>query len=408
VERRSHRSGLRRVVVALLVLLCASSLLLDAAVSARQAEPPDTLEPGASCATSECHATVAQARPHWDEMAQECRSCHVQRGSQHAFSVAPTPRLCAECHEDLIEHIESSENIHDPAEEDCLDCHDPHASRSGALLLASNVAELCEECHDDVVGEIQESEHPHDPAEEDCTDCHDPHAGPYERMLHAEGRELCGECHDDVVEIAEDSEVDHGAVLEGDECLHCHSPHAGRAEPNLKEPVTELCLSCHGEPVESDGGKLASIGHLDDPNAVWHEAVENETCAGCHLPHGSDHPRLLSQNFPSRLYAPFAVESYELCFSCHEPELVTEERSLTATGFRDGDLNLHFVHVNKKKRGRTCRMCHDVHAARGELLIRERTRYGKWEMPIRFEKEATGGSCHPGCHLNRGYDRDKR
>jgi hypothetical protein len=27
-------------------------------------------------------------------------------------------------------------------------------------------------------------------------------------------------------------------------------------------------------------------------------------------------------------------------------------------------------------------------------------------MPIHFEKNETGGSCHPGCHAIKPYDRD--
>jgi predicted CXXCH cytochrome family protein len=358
--------------------------------------------------TSECHAGVTTGRPHWIEIEQECRSCHVQRKAEHDFTVAATPGLCAQCHEDLVEGIRDSENVHDPAAEDCLDCHDPHASRSRGLLVAESLPELCGECHDDVVEEIQQSEQVHDPAEEDCTDCHNPHAGPYPRMLPAEGRELCAECHDDVVEIAEESEVDHGATLQGDECVHCHSPHAGRAEPTLREPVTDLCLGCHDRHVESQGKQLANIGSLLETKPVWHEPVETRGCTECHLPHGSENFRLLREPFPSRLYARFDVDSYRLCFSCHESILATEQWDWRATSFRDGDLNLHFVHVNKEKRGRTCGLCHDVHAAGNALLIRDRTRYGKWNMPIRFEQSETGGSCTPGCHVRRSYDRAKR
>ena len=68
----------------------------------------------------------------------------------------------------------------------------------------------------------------------------------------------------------------------------------------------------------------------------------------------------LRRPFPERFYASFDIASYGLCFECHEEALVTEERTTELTNFRNGDLNLHFRHVNQEK-GRTCRACHDVH-----------------------------------------------
>jgi hypothetical protein len=76
------------------------------------------------------------------------------------------------------------------------------------------------------------------------------------------------------------------------------------------------------------------------------------------------------------------------------------------TNFRDGDRNLHFLHVNKEKRGRTCRACHEVHASAYPLQLREKVPYGKWMMPLNYKKRESGGSCHPGCHELEAYDRD--
>ena len=33
------------------------------------------------------------------------------------------------------------------------------------------------------------------------------------------------------------------------------------------------------------------------------------------------------------------------------------------TGFRDGDVNLHYLHVNREEKGRTCRTCHEMHGS---------------------------------------------
>ena len=78
------------------------------------------------------------------------------------------------------------------------------------------------------------------------------------------------------------------------------------------------------------------------------------------------------------------------------------------TGFRNGDENLHFKHVNKVDKGRVCRFCHDVHASPLDKHLREWTPFGAWEFRLNFRKTVTGGSCWPGCHVERRYDREQR
>jgi len=142
-----------------------------------------------------------------------------------------------------------------------------------------------------------------------------------------------------------------------------------------------------------------------DEHEVWHEPIRENDCGACHRPHGSKYFRLLKKPFPPKFYAPFRAENYALCFSCHEKTLVTARSTRSVTQFRDGDRNLHFLHVNRAKRGRTCRACHELHASDSPLHIRERVRYGRWMMPLNFEKNETGGSCSPGCHAAMDYSR---
>jgi predicted CXXCH cytochrome family protein len=284
-------------------------------------------------------------------------------------------------------------------------CHNPHASSISPLLLGEGL-DLCGDCHEEVAEGIETAEYVHDPVEEGCIDCHGPHGGPYPKMLMAEKRQLCNECHDDVVEAAETSEVDHAAVLTEDECLNCHSPHAANNASNLKQPQRELCLGCHDRPVESGGSVLTDMKGLLLKNKEWHKPIVEDGCSGCHQAHGSQNARLLAEPYPARFYIEFSIEEYALCFSCHEKAMVTVQWTRTRTGFRDGDRNMHFLHVNKAKRGRTCRACHEVHASPHPLHIRERTPYGKWNMPIKHQKSETGGSCHPGCHKSKNYDRN--
>jgi len=75
--------------------------------------------------------------------------------------------------------------------------------------------------------------------------------------------------------------------------------------------------------------------------------------------------------------------------------------------FKDGQRNLHFVHVNKKVKGRTCRACHEVHASKHPDHTSDTVPFGAggWEYKLNFEKTATGGQCLPGCHERKEYVR---
>ena len=81
------------------------------------------------------------------------------------------------------------------------------------------------------------------------------------------------------------------------------------------------------------------------------------------------------------------------------------------TGFsqqtEDGLLNLHYLHVNKQDKGRTCRACHEVHASKRPAHIRESVPFGKnnWPLEINFTQHKDGGSCAPGCHKAQEYHR---
>ncbi len=63
---------------------------------------------------------------------------------------------------------------------------------------------------------------------------------------------------------------------------------------------------------------------------------------------------LLVRVYSGTLYAPFSKNQYALCFGCHDQSLATQERTTIVTKFRNGETNLHFVHVNRDRKGRTC------------------------------------------------------
>jgi len=208
--------------------------------------------------------------------------------------------------------------------------------------------------------------------------------------LAREKADLCTYCHEFDTGMLP---VVHKPVMTG-ECLGCHNPHGGTDNRMIREAGTaQLCGRCH----ESVTYGKKSL----------HQPVQTGQCDACHRPHASKYPKLLLlRAFPTEFYQRFSADKYDLCFGCHNEQLAEYERTTDLTNFRNGDRNLHFVHVNKGEYGRTCRACHSTHASKYDLLIRDWVPFGKWHLPIAFQKTPTGGVCETGCHPAFSYDRE--
>jgi predicted CXXCH cytochrome family protein len=168
----------------------------------------------------------------------------------------------------------------------------------------------------------------------------------------------------------------------------------------------DLCLSCHDKEVKTPGGRdLTNMKKLLTENKEHHGPIKQKDCSGCHNPHGSDEFRILKEKYASEFYMPFNPENYSLCFKCHNRTIVQDPETTTLTNFRNVTINLHFKHINKREKGRTCRACHETHASNYPKHIRESVPFGKWQFDMNYLKTETGGSCAPGCHGLRKYDR---
>jgi predicted CXXCH cytochrome family protein len=186
-------------------------------------------------------------------------------------------------------------------------------------------------------------------------------------------------------------EFRHEALTEGRACIGCHRAHTSTLAALLREPPGDLCYTCHEE-----------LKARVDAAQFKHQPVEDSACLNCHLPHTSRYVNRLLAESPIGRYSPYDAARYALCFSCHEEEIAEERYTETFTDFRNGALNLHYLHVNKEVHGRTCLTCHDQHVSNRPKLIRDEAPYGSWRIMIRFTKTETGGRCSSGCHA---YDR---
>ena len=276
--------------------------------------------------------------------AADCQSCHEGAAGpafQHSAH-AKQGQSCAACHRNVAEHVKAQ-----------------MAGESGGpvptlkKISAREINGTCLACHEkdnqaNYVGSM------HDRRKVACTECHGIHTYKSEKaqLKTTTDLETCGQCHK--AERAKSLRASHHPVREGKmACSSCHNPHDGaRAKMLRADSVNELCYNCHTE--------------KRGPFAFEHAPVR-EDCIGCHEPHGTNHPRLLTQKLPN------------LCWNCHftgsghfgsGDNLSTQQGVAVApTGSPSG-----FPTVNSRFAERSCRTCHvKIHGSnspQGAYLVR--------------------------------------
>ena len=341
-----------------------------------------------------------------------CLACHDPHVSRAKFLLVTgsVETLCAKCHD-----LPLKRHAHQPfAEGQCTVCHQAHQSDYANLLRNGEGPEHCYSCHAEKRTAIAQSQFVHKPAAESCTTCHGAHATDFGQQLKEAVNDTCLKCHPKVQEQLAAAKHVHGAVTgegEGGNCASCHDPHASNQPDELKARTDKVCLTCHEKAIKTEGGGGRTIAAMGPVLASknLHGPVQAGACSECHLPHAGDQPNLLKAYFPDTFYAKFDINNYALCFSCHNPQMVLRPKTENLTNFRDGDRNLHYVHVNRDDKGRTCKTCHDVHGSDLPKHMAASVPFegSDWPMPIQYEPNATGGACTPGCHDVRSYDRSK-
>lgn len=370
-------------------------------------------------------AAPTAKKPHPPLFGRTCVDCHKNQSSYTARCLVAKEPMCVLCHDipdvggaaklvntdtPLCLKCHTREKFkgsysHGPfAFGACVACHNPHGGSEPRMLRVSG-RQVCLTCHRDLDARLTNAGFRHKALANGCTECHSPHASEQRYELKEPVPALCSRCHEKTYRESRTATVKHSPVTEKRSCVNCHNPHLSQADHLLISEESDTCLKCHDESIKIGQYELARIGQLLAANPRHHGPLQSKECAGCHKPHGSNNFRLLTNEYPKDFYAPYFDSSYELCFRCHESKLAKDERTTTATEFRDGDRNLHFVHVNRASHGRTCRSCHEVHASTLPKYIGSAVRFGEWALPIGFNKTDNGGSCTPGCHASKNYER---
>ena len=450
--RLSRTRILPTLLTALLLTLAAWPIAAQqppAAAPQKPAVDTSKIKLGPSCITAECHGDMKKPEfLHGPVNLGQCAPCHIAEGDMHVFKpVDKNPdTTCLICHEKekpmavvhkpyasdclLCHNPHGGDNrqfvtggtgadgclrCHDDPRKDlkflhgplamgeCLVCHTPHQSEYKGLLVDQEAA-LCKSCHVDVENERKGAVSVHPPAENNCAGCHHPHGGNIKYFLTAEKEALCQTCHADFLAKIKKYKNQHKPMTEGKACANCHAPHASNQEGLLAANNMELCLSCHDKSIQADDRTISNVAEQIKDSKYLHGPIREKNCIACHQAHGSDFPNILEKAFPADFYAPFTEQAYDLCFACHDRQIVEHAES-TVTGFRNGNENLHYKHVNREK-GRSCRACHAEHASNQPKHIRSSVPFGRWVMEVKYTMTPSGGGCTTGCHLPYKYDRD--
>jgi DmsE family decaheme c-type cytochrome len=213
---------------------------------------------------------------------------------------------CAECHDAGV--IDTFSNSHhakawkDDAAKGCQSCHgstDAHIAagggketiisfKKGSKNSASEQSAQCLSCHKTTGALAAWDMGKHKKNDISCASCHTMHGGSLKAKPKAA---TCYTCHKDVaMQVQKNS---HHPIREGKvSCSDCHNPHGTMTKANLlADSTNQLCYKCHGD-------KRGPF--------IWEHAPVEENCLGCHAPHGSNHPKLLTTKLPN------------LCQNCHD------------------------------------------------------------------------------------------
>ncbi len=228
------------------------------------------------------------------------------QGSDGTVGVA----TCKACHSKYYESYAAS--IHSkkeipgsPASKlDCESCHGPGAAHlekmgsggAGIFIFSKKLADAeqksarCLSCHSETPRINSWDMGRHRAAGISCDNCHTVHSGT-PKNLKARQPELCFICHQGI--RAQQNRQSHHPIRERKiKCSECHDIHGGFGTKMIAaNSANELCYKCHAE-------KRGPF--------FWEHPPVEENCLTCHVPHGSNHSKLLVDKPP------------KLCQACHD------------------------------------------------------------------------------------------
>jgi len=282
---------------------------------------------------------VLESDPSWKGKVVGCESCHgpgrahvelmgevvgngtdpkTIRDKKIVYLAGLPPKesseTCLKCHAGREEHNSYRQGEHWRNDVGCNDCHFAHAPEPGpprgeshtlvaaktrqapdssvVKMLKGNQAQLCLRCHTEQRAQfMMPFRHKVLEGLVKCSDCHNPHGGfelKQTRLANfAASDAVCVKCHTDKTGPFV---YEHGPVtVEG--CSSCHIPHGTQNPKLLKRPQTfQLCVECHTNAHAIAGDEEG--GAPNTPSFHNLTTARYQNCTTCHVRiHGSNaHP----------------------------------------------------------------------------------------------------------------------
>jgi DmsE family decaheme c-type cytochrome len=154
----------------------------------------------ASEACLACHTTAStkqmllwagSAHPQADVACTNCHTIHVNKDK--LFSKSEQSAVCFTCHKDT--RVLANRPFRHPIQEGkvaCSDCHSVHGSAGPKLARRDTINGTCYTCHAEKRGPFVQN---HEPVQDNCATCHNPHGSNVSGMLHTRDPILCNQCH---------------------------------------------------------------------------------------------------------------------------------------------------------------------------------------------------------------------
>ena len=189
---------------------------------------------------------------------------------------------CLNCHQDS-KHIDWLGSAHGGGNIACAKCHTIHIAED-PILKKQTQSEVCYGCHKKVRADFfKPSHHPVRFGEVTCSECHAPHGSATGGVLvKSTLNQTCYSCH---AEKRGPYLWEHAPVVE--DCSLCHSPHGSIHPSLLKKRAAQLCQQCHSQ--AGHPSVALTTGGL--PGGTASGLLLTGACLNCHTQvHGSNHP----------------------------------------------------------------------------------------------------------------------